>query len=182
MPLEPIQPRYVPRVLIAKPGLDGHERGAKVIASALRDAGMEVIYTGLRCSLPTIAASAVQEGVDVIGLSILSGAHLTICEGLRDQLQSQGAQDLPVVVGGVIPAADRPLLASLGVRRVFGPETPLDEVVRFISWLVEPKALITPDAAAGGLSGAPPRAFAHPLAGPPASDAASSTAAEGGEP
>lgn len=146
MPIEPTPYRYVPRVLIAKPGLDGHERGAKVIASALRDAGMEVIYTGLRCTIPTIASSAIQEGVDVIGLSILSGAHLSICERLRAELQGRGAHDLPVVVGGVIPMADWPLLAGLGVRRVFGPESPLEEVVEFIRWLVEPKSLITPGA------------------------------------
>ncbi len=144
MPLRSTPHRYVPRVLIAKPGLDGHERGARVIASALRDAGMEVIYTGLRSTIPTIAAAAVQEGVDVVGLSILSGAHLSICEKLRDQLDEMDAHDLPVVVGGVIPMADWPLLASLGVRRVFGPESPLEEVVEFIEWLVEPKAFTAP--------------------------------------
>lgn len=139
MPLEPTAYRYVPRVLMAKPGLDGHERGAKVIASALRDAGMEVIYTGLRATIPTIAAAAVQEGVDVVGLSILSGAHLTVCENLRVELERLGAADLPVVVGGVIPMSDWPLLAAMGVKRVFGPETPLADVVDFVRWLVEPK-------------------------------------------
>src|SRR5438309_3398555 len=93
------------RVLVAKPGLDGHDRGARVIAAALRDAGMEVIYTGLRASVPAIAAAAVQEAVDVIGLSILSGAHLSVCERLRDELRTRGAE-VPVVVGGIIPAED----------------------------------------------------------------------------
>ncbi|AKU90374.1 B12 binding domain of Methylmalonyl-CoA mutase [Vulgatibacter incomptus] len=116
-----------------------------MIASALRDAGMEVIYTGLRTSIPTIAQAAVQEAVDVIGLSILSGAHLSICERLREELTRRSSQDLPVVVGGVIPMADWPLLAGLGVKRVFGPESPLEEVVSFVRWLVEPKAITTPD-------------------------------------
>jgi len=131
---------YTPRVLVAKPGLDGHDRGAKVVASALRDAGMEVIYSGLRATVPGIAAAAVQEGVDVIGLSILSGAHLSICRQLREELRRLGAADLPVVVGGVVPRSDWPLLAELGVRRVFAPESPLAEVVEFVRWLVEPKA------------------------------------------
>jgi len=139
---------YRPRILVAKPGLDGHDRGARVIASALRDVGMEVIYTGLRTPVPAIAAAAVQEGVDVIGLSILSGAHLAVCEELRAELAARGAQDLPVIVGGVIPQSDWPLLAELGVRRVFGPETPLDEVVEFVRWLVEPKAWIARPAGA----------------------------------
>lgn len=133
---------YTPRVLVAKAGLDGHDRGAKVIASALRDAGMEVIYTGLRAAVPSIAATAVQEGVDVIGLSILSGAHLTICRQLRDELERRGARDLPIVVGGVIPRADWPLLAEMGVKRVFGPESPLEEVVECIEYLVEPKVWV----------------------------------------
>ncbi len=135
---------YTPRILVAKPGLDGHDRGAKVIASALRDAGMEVIYTGLRASVPGIAAAAVQEGVDLVGLSILSGAHLSICKQLREELTKRGAQDLPVLLGGVIPQSDWPLLAELGVKRVFGPESPLEEVVQFVQWLVEPKAWAAP--------------------------------------
>lgn len=145
---------YTPRVLVAKPGLDGHDRGAKVIASALRDAGMEVIYTGLRASVPSIAAAAVQEGVDVIGLSILSGAHLSICKQLRDELKKHGAGDLPVVVGGVIPRADWPLLAELGVKRVFGPESPLEEVVGFVQYLVEPKAWVAQAWPAAAMEGA----------------------------
>lgn len=137
---------YTPRVLVGKAGLDGHDRGAKVIASALRDAGIEVIYTGLRASVPAIAATAVQEGVDVIGLSILSGAHLTICRQLRQELERQGAPDLPIVVGGVIPRADWPLLAEMGVKRVFGPESPLDDVVDCIQYLVEPKVWVNQEA------------------------------------
>jgi len=125
------------RVLIAKPGLDGHDRGAKVIAAALRDAGMEVVYTGLRAKVGAVAEAAVQEDVDVIGLSILSGAHLAICERLRDELRARGADGLPVVVGGIIPAADGARLRELGVRAVFGPESPLPEVVRVVRALAE---------------------------------------------
>lgn len=132
--------RSPPRILVAKPGLDGHDRGAKVIAAALRDAGMEVVYTGLRASIPSIAAAAVQEGVDLIGLSILSGAHLAICEALQRELAERGAADLPVVVGGVIPEADRKRLRELGVRAVFGPETPLREIVEGVRRLVEGEA------------------------------------------
>lgn len=139
---------YTPRILLAKAGLDGHDRGAKVIASALRDAGMEVIYTGLRASLPAIASAAVEEAVDAIGLSILSGAHLAICTELRKELKQRESPDLPVVVGGVIPTSDWPLLAELGVRKVFGPESPLEEVVDFFRWVVEPKAWITDGVAA----------------------------------
>src|SRR5437762_1478994 len=112
------------RVLVGKPGLDGHDRGARVIAAALRDAGMEVVYTGLRASVPAIAAAAIQEDVDVIGLSILSGAHESICRRLIEELKSRGA-DIPVVVGGIIPASDYPKLHALGVAAVFGPESPL---------------------------------------------------------
>jgi len=125
------------RVVIAKPGLDGHDRGAKVIARALRDAGMEVIYTGLRQTPEQIVAAALQEDADVIGLSILSGAHLAICERLRDELGARGAGGIPVVVGGIIPAADAARLRELGVRAVFGPESPLPEVVRVVRALAE---------------------------------------------
>ena len=116
------------RVLVAKPGLDGHDRGAKVIAAALRDAGMEVIYTGLRANVSTIATAAVQEDVDVIGLSILSGAHESICRKLLAELAAKGA-DIPVVVGGVIPAADFPKLQALGVKAVFGPESSIESII-----------------------------------------------------
>lgn len=125
------------RVLIAKPGLDGHDRGAKVIAAALRDAGMEVIYTGLRAKVGAVAEAAVQEDVDVIGLSILSGAHLPICEKLMEELRARGAEGIPVVVGGIVPAADGARLRELGVRAVFGPESPLPEVVRAVRALAE---------------------------------------------
>ncbi len=124
------------RVLIAKPGLDGHDRGAKVIAAALRDAGMEVIYTGLRAQVAAIATAAVQEDVDVIGLSILSGAHLSICKRLLEALAAQGAP-IPVVVGGVIPADDFPKLSALGVAAVFGPESPLEAVVDCVRSLAQ---------------------------------------------
>jgi methylmalonyl-CoA mutase C-terminal domain/subunit len=116
------------RVLVGKPGLDGHDRGARVIAAALRDAGMEVVYTGLRASVPAIAAAAVQEDVDVIGLSILSGAHESICKRLQDELRRREAS-IPVVVGGIIPAADWTKLEAVGVAAVFGPESPLGDVV-----------------------------------------------------
>ena len=119
------------RVLVGKPGLDGHDRGARIIAAALRDAGMEVVYTGLRASVPAIAAAAVQEDVDVIGLSILSGAHEGICRRLIDELKQRGAQ-IPLVVGGIIPAADVASLKAMGVAAVFGPESPLLAVVETV--------------------------------------------------
>src|ERR1700716_209039 len=119
------------RVLVGKPGLDGHDRGARVIAAALRDAGMEVVYTGLRATIPAIAATAVQEDVDVIGLSILSGAHESICRRLRDELSRREAR-IPIVVGGIIPAADFEKLQRLGVAAVFGPESPLANVVETV--------------------------------------------------
>lgn len=116
------------RVLVGKPGLDGHDRGARVVAMALRDAGMEVIYSGLRAEVASLATAAVQESVDVIGLSILSGAHLSICERLFAELGKQGAR-IPVVLGGVIPMADHRALQKLGVAAIFGPETPLEQIV-----------------------------------------------------
>jgi len=119
------------RVLVGKPGLDGHDRGARVIAKALSDAGMEVVYTGLRASVPAIAAAAVQEDVDVIGLSILSGAHEGICRRLVDELARHKAK-IPVVVGGIIPAADHRGLRDIGVAAVFGPESPLGAVVETV--------------------------------------------------
>ncbi|HEX16073.1 MAG: methylmalonyl-CoA mutase [Deltaproteobacteria bacterium] len=120
------------KVLIAKPGLDGHDRGAKVVAYALRDAGMEVIYTGLHQTIDQIISTAVQEDVDVIGLSIMSGAHLPICEKLMKRVEEEGLEDRLVVVGGVIPKDDIPKLKALGVKGVFPGGTPLDEIVRFI--------------------------------------------------
>src|SRR5437899_12321550 len=115
------------RVLVGKPGLDGHDRGARVIAAALRDAGMEVVYTGLRSSVPAIAAAAVQEDVDVIGLSILSGAHESICRRLVEAPKKPKA-DIPVGGGGIIPAADFAKLKDLGAAAVFGPESALAAV------------------------------------------------------
>ncbi len=129
-----------PRVIIAKPGLDGHDRGAKVIARALRDAGMEVIYTGLRQTPEQIAAAAAQEDVDVIGLSILSGAHLHICSRLMALLRERGLDDVVVVVGGIVPEADVPPLQAMGVRAVFVPGTPMRQIVDFLHDAVRPRA------------------------------------------
>ena len=136
------------RVLVAKPGLDGHDRGARVIAAALRDAGMEVVYTGLRASVPAIAAAAVQEDVDVIGLSILSGAHESICRRLREELDQRQAR-IPIVVGGIIPAADRAKLEALGVAAVFGPESPLGAVVETVRALANGAPAANPTAPYG---------------------------------
>ena len=107
------------KILVGKPGLDGHDRGAKVIALALRDAGMEVIYTGLHQTIEQIARTAVQEAVDVIGLSIMSGAHLPICQNLLEKMKAEGIDDIPIAVGGVIPKQDIPKLNAMGIRGVF---------------------------------------------------------------
>jgi len=120
------------RVLIAKPGLDGHDRGAKVIARALRDAGMEVIYTGLRQTPEMIAAAAAQEDVDVIGLSILSGAHNTLCPRLLELLREKKMEDVPVIIGGIIPEADIPGLKQAGIAAIFLPGTSTQDIVEFI--------------------------------------------------
>jgi methylmalonyl-CoA mutase C-terminal domain/subunit len=120
------------RVLIAKPGLDGHDRGAKVVARALRDAGMEVIYTGLRQSPALIAEAALQEDVDVIGLSILSGAHLTLLPKVMEQLKTNQVDDILVIVGGIIPEEDVEPLKQIGVNAVFGPGTSTEDIVTFI--------------------------------------------------
>jgi methylmalonyl-CoA mutase C-terminal domain/subunit len=120
------------RVVIAKPGLDGHDRGARVIARALRDAGMEVIYTGLRQTPEQIVGAALQEDADVIGLSILSGAHMHICPRVVELLKEKGMRDVLVVVGGIIPDVDIPKLHELGVRGIFLPGTPMQEIVDFI--------------------------------------------------
>jgi methylmalonyl-CoA mutase C-terminal domain/subunit len=120
------------RVVIAKPGLDGHDRGAKVIARALRDAGMEVIYTGLRQTPEQIVAAALQEDADVIGLSILSGAHNHIAPRVMELLKAQGLTDVLVVIGGIIPDVDVPRLKEIGVRGVFLPGTPMQDIVDFI--------------------------------------------------
>ena len=129
------------RVVIAKPGLDGHDRGAKVIARALRDAGMEVVYTGLRQTPEQIVSAALQEDADVIGLSILSGAHLHICPRIMELLKAQGLDDVLVVVGGIIPDADIPVLNALGITGVFLPGTPMQEVVQFITGHARPQAV-----------------------------------------
>jgi methylmalonyl-CoA mutase, C-terminal domain len=120
------------RVLIAKPGLDGHDRGAKIIARALRDAGMEVIYTGLRQTPEMIASAAVQEDVDVIGLSILSGAHNTLCPQLMSLLRDKGMNEVTVVLGGIIPEADIPALKKAGIAEIFLPGTSTQDIVDFI--------------------------------------------------
>ena len=117
------------KILVGKPGLDGHDRGAKVVALALRDAGMEVIYTGLHQSLEQIVNTAVQEAVDIIGLSIMSGAHLPICERLLDMLKAEQIGDVPIVVGGVIPKQDVARLNEMGVKGVFPGGTPFEEIV-----------------------------------------------------
>lgn len=117
------------KVLIAKPGLDGHDRGAKVVARALRDAGIEVVYTGLKRTPEEIVQEAIQEDVDLIGLSILSGAHLPLSRRVIDGLKAQGASDIKVVVGGIIPPRDTETMLAFGVHRVFPMGTPLPEVV-----------------------------------------------------
>jgi methylmalonyl-CoA mutase C-terminal domain/subunit len=121
------------RIIVAKPGLDGHDRGAKVIARALRDAGMEVIYTGLRQTPEQIVNSALQEDADVIGLSILSGAHNHICPRVMQLLAERGLDDVLVVVGGIIPEVDIAKLRAIGIQGVFLPGTPMQQIVEFIS-------------------------------------------------
>jgi methylmalonyl-CoA mutase C-terminal domain/subunit len=126
------------RVLVAKPGLDGHDRGAKVVAAALRDAGMEVIYTGLHQTPEMIASAAIQEDVDVVGLSILSGAHMTLFPRVRDLLAADGREDILLTGGGIIPKEDMEALAALGVGRLFGPGTSTADLVRYIQeWFAE---------------------------------------------
>ena len=122
--------------MIAKPGLDGHDRGAKIIARALRDAGMEVIYTGLHQTPEQIVETAIQEDADAVGVSILSGAHMTLVPKIVDGLRSAGADDVLVVVGGTIPEDDAEELRSLGVAAVFGPGAPTGEIVQFLQGAV----------------------------------------------
>jgi methylmalonyl-CoA mutase, C-terminal domain len=128
------------RVVVAKPGLDGHDRGAKIIARALRDAGMEVIYTGLHQTPEQIAATVVQEDADAVGLSILSGAHMTLVPRVVEMLRSQGAEDVVVTVGGTIPAEDVPELKKLGIAEVFTPGASTDEIVEFVRDAVASRA------------------------------------------
>jgi len=131
------------RVLVAKPGLDGHDRGAKVIARALRDAGMEVIYTGLRQTPEMIVTASLQEDVDVIGLSILSGAHNVIVPRVMDLLKQNKMDDVIVVVGGIIPDQDIPSLKALGVGAIFQPGTTMDDIVQYIRKNVKPRGVPT---------------------------------------
>ncbi|NUJ32975.1 cobalamin B12-binding domain-containing protein, partial [Pseudoalteromonas sp. 2103] len=126
------------RVLVAKPGLDGHDRGALVISQALRDHGMEVIYTGLRQSPLQIAQAAIQEDVDVVGLSSLSGAHRTLFPKVVEELEKRGAGDIPVVGGGVIPSVDIPYLLEKGVKRIFTSGSSTDLLANYIKELVDP--------------------------------------------
>ena len=126
------------RVLVAKPGLDGHDRGAKVVAAALRDAGMEVVYTGLHQTPEMIATAAVQEDVDVVGLSILSGAHMTLFPRVRQLMVASGRPDILVTGGGIIPADDMAALRELGIGRLFGPGTPTSDLIEYIeAWAAQ---------------------------------------------
>jgi methylmalonyl-CoA mutase, C-terminal domain len=127
------------RVLVAKPGLDGHDRGAKVIARALRDAGMEVIYTGLRQTPEMIAAAALQEDVDAVGVSILSGAHNTLCPRIVQLLREKGMDNVLVLVGGIVPQEDLPKLKQAGVAEVFLPGTSTEDIVQFLRANVKPR-------------------------------------------
>ncbi len=120
------------RVLIAKPGLDGHDRGAKVVARGLRDAGMEVIYLGLRLTPEQIAEAAIQEDVDVVGMDCLSGAHMTLFPKTVQLIREKGGQDILIIGGGIIPKKDIPKLKEAGITQIFGPGTPIDEITNFI--------------------------------------------------
>lgn len=134
------------RVLVAKPGLDGHDRGAKVIAAALRDAGMEVIYTGLHQTPEKIAATALQEDVDVVALSVLSGAHMTLFPRVVDMLRENGMADVLVTGGGIIPAEDAAALQEQGVGKLFGPGTATSEAVEYIRGWVSERSMESPQA------------------------------------
>ncbi len=128
------------RILIAKPGLDGHDRGAKVIARALRDAGFEVIYTGLRQTPEMIAEAALQEDVDVVGLSILSGAHMALVPKIREVMNANELGDVPIILGGIIPDEDKPALEAMGVQGIFGPGTNTELIVNKIYAIVGDKS------------------------------------------
>jgi methylmalonyl-CoA mutase C-terminal domain/subunit len=136
-----VSPKKAPRpirILVAKPGLDGHDRGAKVVAAALRDAGMEVIYTGLHQTPEMIAQAAIQEDVDVVGLSILSGAHMTLFPRVRKLLDAAGRQDVLLTGGGIIPLEDMNALESQGTGKLFGPGTPTSDLIKYIQeWAAE---------------------------------------------
>ena len=133
------------RVLVAKPGLDGHDRGAKIIARALRDAGMEVIYTGLRQTPEMIVSAAIQEDVDCIGLSILSGAHNVIVPRIAQLLREEHAEDILLVLGGTIPTQDQEQMRAQGVSAIFGPGTPLETTIAFIRENVKPRGILAPN-------------------------------------
>lgn len=127
------------RILVAKPGLDGHDRGAKVVARALRDAGFEVVYTGLHQTPEMIATAAIQEDVDAVGLSIMSGAHNTLFPAVLEALKAQGADDIPVFGGGIIPEADSLKLKAAGIRGVFTPGTSLEAIVEWVRTNISPR-------------------------------------------
>ena len=127
------------RILVAKPGLDGHDRGAKVVARALADAGYEVVYTGLHQTPEMIAAAAVQEAVDAVGLSIMSGAHMTLFPAVIDALKARGAGDVVVFGGGIVPKDDLPRLAEIGVARIFTPGASTNEIVDWVESYLRPK-------------------------------------------
>jgi methylmalonyl-CoA mutase C-terminal domain/subunit len=126
------------RVLVAKPGLDGHDRGAKVVARALRDAGMEVIYTGLRQTPEMIAEAALQEDVDVVGLSILSGAHMALAPRIMELLKASGQEDVKVFIGGIVPDEDMPRLREMGITGIYGPGASTDDIIHDIRAAVKP--------------------------------------------
>lgn len=128
------------RVLLAKPGLDGHDRGVKVVAAAFRDAGMEVIYTGLRQTPPMIVEAAIQEDVDAIGISILSGAHMTLFPAILEEMKKRGAKDILLFGGGIIPEDDKIALEKMGVARIFTPGAPTEEAIDFLKKAVARKA------------------------------------------
>ncbi len=128
------------RILIAKPGLDGHDRGAKLIARGLRDAGMEVIYTGLRQSPEMIAEAALHEDVDIVGVSILSGSHMTLLPAIRKGMDASGLSDVPLVVGGILPDEDQHMLLDIGVNAIFGPGAGFGDIVSKIEQLCAPQA------------------------------------------
>ena len=128
------------KILVAKPGLDGHDRGAKIVSNALRDAGMEVIYTGLHQTPDMIVEAAVQEDVDVVSLSILSGAHMGLFQRVRTQMNDEGLENVPLIGGGIIPDEDIPKLKALGVNEVFGPGTDTRDIVKYVKSLFKEKA------------------------------------------
>jgi methylmalonyl-CoA mutase C-terminal domain/subunit len=152
------------RVLVAKPGLDGHDRGAKVIARALRDAGMEVIYTGIRQTPQMIVEAAIQEDVDAILMSILSGAHMAIFPKVMEQLRANGVDDVLVMAGGILPDEDRPAIEALGIKGNFGPGTPMSAIIEYVRANVYPDRLAQ---ALPPLTRAAPTADAEAIAGQP---------------